>query len=170
VADGAEVVSTNRPERDVDADGRFAVWPRSGSDADARLYRAVTAKQAAERRARDDYEEAAAEDWPTTYDVRDEVTGQVWSVLVGVVAQPSFVALDAHEIQMPPAAHVLWAGRVLCEDKRLRGVPGDWPEGQTWISLSDVADGAATPADRCAACWAKAPGLVVAIREIGGRR
>jgi len=71
------------------------------------------------------------------------------------------------EVPMPPATHVLWGGHVLCEDKRLRGVPRDWPSGQRWISLKDVADGTDAPPDRCEACWTKAPELVAGLRQIG---
>jgi hypothetical protein len=152
----------------------FAVWPHDGTDADARPYRAATASQAAELRARDDYCAAVSEAddgaWPRGYCARDERTGHVWSVLVGVVAKPSFVALDVYEVDMPPATHVLWGGRALCEDLRLRGVPDDWPADQRWISLRDVANGAEAPADRCEACWPRAQGLVVALRQIGASR
>jgi len=68
---------------------------------------------------------------------------------------------------MPPATHVLWGGLVLCEDLRLRGVPGDWPVGQRWISLKDVADGVAAPPDRCEACWVKVPTRIEELRQIG---
>ena len=56
---------------------------------------------------------------------------------------------------------------MLCEDKRLRGVPRDWPDDQRWISLKDVADGVEAPVDRCETCWNKAPSLVVGLRLIG---
>lgn len=65
------------------------------------------------------------------------------------------------------ATHVLWGGRALCDDRRLRGVPRDWPAGQRWISLKDVADGTDAPPDPCETCWAKAPGFVEGIRQIG---
>lgn len=200
-----------------DPEGPFAVWPKDGSEADARTYYAMTARQAAEQRARDDntadlgdtatakivrfrelWAAAATVQLGVTqatvwfpievysefkkfveddddrrrvaYCARDGVTGRIWTVLVGVVAQPSFVALDVYEIPMPPATHVLWGGHVLCEDLRLRGVPRDGPDGQRWISLKDVADGAAAPDDRCETCWTKAPGLVDGIRQIGSDR
>ena len=88
---------------------------------------------------------------------------------VGVVPQPSFVALLAREVPMPTAVHVLWGGNVLCEDRRLRDVPGNWPKDQRWISLQDVANGVEAPADRCEACWTKAPDLVAGIRQIGAK-
>lgn len=59
--------------------------------------------------------------------------------------------------EMTATTHVLWEGRVLCEDLRLRGVPRDWPTGQRWISLADAADGNAAPSDRCATCWSRVP-------------
>ena len=125
---------------------------------------------AAERRARDDYADKTSwqeTGWRAHYYVRDGVTGQIWDVLVGVVPQPSFVTITALKLAMSPATHVLWGGRVLCEDLRLRGVPRDWPADQRWISLKDIADGADAPPDHCAACWSKAPGLVEGIRKIG---
>jgi hypothetical protein len=150
----------------------FAVWPKDGSDTDARPHRAWSAEDAARQRAREDWDAGQVEttDWPITYCVRDGVTGTIWVIDVALAMQPSFVAIDAREIAMPPAAHVLWGGRVLCEDLRLRGVPRDWPNDQRWISLRDVADGVETPPDRCAACWAKVPGLVEGLRQIGADR
>ena len=144
----------------------FAVWPKDGSDVGTRVYKALTASQAAEQCARDDY--TVDRTWPVTYSVRDNLTGELWTVLVGVVAAPSFVALDVSEVSMQPATHVLWGGKVLCEDLRLRGVPRDWPEGQRWISLKIVADAVAAPLlDRCETCWKKVPGLVTGLRLIG---
>ena len=63
-----------------------------------------------------------------------------------------------------PTTHVLWGGHALCDDKRLCGVPGEWPDGQRWISLKDVVDGAAAPGDRCETCWTKVPGRVDGLR------
>jgi hypothetical protein len=147
----------------------FTVWSNDGSDADARTFLAPTAKQAAEQRAREDWL-VGATGWPISYCVRDGVRGTIWVVDVTIAMEPSFVALDAREIEMSPATHVLWGGRVLCEDLRLRHVPRDWPAGQRWISLKDVADGVTPPPDRCETCWTKAPGLVVGIRQIGSDR
>lgn len=163
---------TNRPEFDDDLDdGPFAVWPQQdGTEADARTYHAVTVRQAAEQCARVDYGDHEASAWPITYRVRDKQTGQLWMVLVDVVPKPSFVAIEARAVPMPPATHVLWGGRVLCEDLRLRGVPHDWPEGQRWISLKDFADEAEAPPDRCEACWKKGRGLVTGLRLIGAAR
>ena len=145
----------------------FTVWPVDGKEADARRYSAATARHAAEKCAEDDY--ADDDEWSMAYYVRDESTGHRWEIRVGVVAQPSFVAVEAQMLQMPAAAHVLWGGKVLCADLRLRGVPRDWPAGQRWISLADVASGAEIPTDRCEACWNKVPGLVDGIRRIGAR-
>jgi hypothetical protein len=146
----------------------FLVWPIQGDEADGRSYTAATARQAAECRGRDDYDGYPT--WQESYRVRDGVTGQIWDVIVGVVQEPSFVAIAALKVPMLAAMHVLWGARVLCEDLRLRGVPRDWPEGQRWTSLRDVADGAAAPLDRCEACWAKAPGLVEGLLQIGKKR
>jgi len=147
----------------------FTVWPDAGSVADARTILAPTAKQAAEQRAREDWL-AGATSWPTSYRARDGLTGHVWVVDVAIAMEPSFVTIGAHEVAMEPATHVLWGGSVLCEDLRLRGVPRDWPEGQCWASLKDVADGVAAPSDRCEACWTKAPGIVDGLRQIGWDR
>lgn len=168
-------MSSNRHDTDDDLEGPFAVWPKDGSDVDARPYRAATARQAAERRARDDYALVGVDrDWPIAYCARDGLTGKIWTVLVGVVAQPSFVALDAYEVEMPPTVHVLWGGQALCEDLRLRGVPRDWPSGQSWISLRDVADGVGIASDDpracCEVCWAKAPRIIAGLKQIGADR
>jgi hypothetical protein len=80
------------------------------------------------------------------------------------------VAAVAARRKMPAATHALWGGRALCDDPLLRGVPRDWPDGQRWISLRDVAEGAAEPPDRCVACWALVPALVEELRQIGSDR
>jgi hypothetical protein len=146
----------------------FTVWPEVGSDAEARTLLAPTADHAAEQRAREDWL-AGAKSWPTSYCVRDGLTGTVWVVAVTIMMEPSFVTIEAREIRMSPATHVLWGGHALCEDLRLRHVPRDWPDGQRWISLKDVADGAARPNDGCGTCWDKAPGLVEGLLQIGKR-
>lgn len=143
----------------------FMVWPVDGTEAEARQYNAASARDAAEKCAKDDY--ADEQEWSIAYHVRDESTGHHWEIRVGMTAQPSFMALEARTIQMHAATHVLWGGKVLCMDRRLRGVPGSWPIGQRWISLADVAVGVPAPLDRCAACWDKAPGLIDGIRRIG---
>jgi hypothetical protein len=134
--------------------------------AEPRSYRAATARQAAERAARDDY--SGDPSWQGSYRIRDGTTGDIWNVAVGVV-QPSFIATSSQREPMPEATHVLWGGRVLCEDLRLRSVPGDWPPGQRWVSLVDVSTGVAAP-DPCPACWSKAPKLVEAISQMGKKR
>lgn len=147
----------------------FAVWGENAPEAEAQKVRASSARSAAEHQARLAWS-AGQENWPTSYRVRDGVTGDLWIVVVTVVSQPSFVATDAHVVPMPPATHVLWGGRTLCSDRRLRGVPSGWPLDQRWTSLEDVANGAVPPPDRCEACWAKAPALVDGIRRIGTPR
>ena len=156
------------PLKDIDLTAiiPFMVWPVDGKEADARRYNASNAKRAAEKCAEDDYDDE--EEWSIAYYVRDMSTGHRWEIRVGMIAQPSFVTLEAQTIPMPAATHVLWGGKVLCADLRLRSVPRDWPAGQRWISLADVADGVKTPPDRCGPCWNKAPGLVDGIRRIGG--
>lgn len=135
-------------------DQPFAVWRNDQSDADARFYNAPHPRVAAEQRARDDSGDDVV--WPVAYCVRSNVTGTIWSVRVGFVAEPSYVAIGMDEVMMP-ATHVLWHGHVLCEDLRVRGVPAEWQIGQTWASLRDVADGiACVPGERCEACWHRA--------------
>jgi hypothetical protein len=152
-------VSSNRPETDDDIVVPFAVW-LEGNETDVREYYDSNAKQAARRRACDDRDLAYA--WPVTYCARDGVTGQLWKVRVDRVMQPAFVALDAIEVPMPPAVHILWNGAALCS---LPGMPKDWPPGHRWISLKDVADGAAAPSDHCMTCWDKAPAGIEQLRE-----
>lgn len=158
----------NLDDEDDTAIVPFLVWVLERGETDAQTYHATTARQAAEKRAREDYSRDPS--WQEAYTVRDGATGDVWSVHVVVVQQPSFVAIAASEELMPPATHVLWGGNVLCEDLRLRSVPRDWPDGQRWISLADVADGTPDPSDGCATCWAKAPGLIDGLRKIGKTR
>lgn len=145
----------------------FAVWPEDGgTEAAARTYFEASAQRAAERCASEDWI-AGETRWPLMYRVRDDLTGTIWSVEITVAMRPSFVTMRSHEVPMTPACHVLWGGHALCKDQRLRGVPGAWPDGQRWISLKDVADGASEPADGCKKCWPAAPGLVAGIRQIG---
>lgn len=147
----------------------FKVWSKDGSDVEARTVLAPTAKQAAEQIAREDWL-AGATTWPTAYCVRDGLRGTRWDISVTLAMEPTFVVDDIQEIPMASSTHVLWGGRVLCEDLRLRHVPRDWPDGQRWISLKDVADGTEAPPDPCETCWTKAPGLVDGIRQIGSCR
>jgi hypothetical protein len=108
---------------------------------------------------RDGYEST----WPLVFRVRcPDGSVQDFEVHRDFVAE-----FSAAPAKAAACTHVLWGGRVLCEDPRLRGVPRDWPPDQRWISLKDVADGTAAPPDRCEACWARAPALVEGIRQIG---
>lgn len=147
----------------------FAVWRQEGSDPTVHVVSAPSAKHAAEHRAAVDRQDPS---WiaPAIYRVRDGATGQVWDVTVDLVQVPSLVAIDTREVAMLPATHVLWGGNVLCEDPRLRFVPRNWPTGQRWISLQEVADGSARPNDGCDACWTKAPKLVEGLLQIGKSR
>jgi hypothetical protein len=153
-------------EFDEDPAFSFTVWPADGSEASARMYRALTPSVAAEQCAGSLQDPNTSE---VVYRVRNEHTGRLFEVRVGVVPRPSFVAFQANEILPPPRTHVLWGGNVLCKDKQLRGVPRDWPADQRWISLQDVADGAEDPPDRCEMCFTKAPDLVAGIRQIGAK-
>jgi len=146
----------------------FAVWPKDGIDTDVRTYAAPDVRIAAELRALDDARaDVDARPWPITYCVRDDRSGTIWLVDVDLVHRPTFVTLDAREVEMTAATHVLWGGRVLCEDRRLATVPGSWPTGQRWTSLKDVADGTVAPPDRCETCWIKVHGLIAGLRQIG---
>ena len=150
----------------------FAVWRRDASENGAQFLQAVSARHAAEQRAREEYWSSTDPSWrsPAAYRVRDGSTGRTWDVIVDLVHEPSFIAREATEVAMPPATHVLWSGRVLCEDPRLADVPGRWPEAQRWISLRDVADGVQAPEDVCASCWKRVPGLVSGLSLIGAYR
>jgi hypothetical protein len=75
------------------------------------------------------------------------------------VTRPTCVAVAIAELALSPAVHVLWHGRVVCEDVRLARTPSRWPEGQRWMSLTEFAAGQA-PEDRCEACWTRAPTLL----------
>jgi hypothetical protein len=143
----------------------FQAWRKDRSEADALPFHALSAKEAAEKRARQDWIAGEA-CWPVTYCVQDGENGTIWAIDVTIATQPTFVALGVKEIEMPPATHVLWGGHVLCEDLRLRDVPRNWSAGQRWISLKDVANGVVAPDDRCAVCWEKVPAFVDKLREI----
>ena len=83
---------------------------------------------------------------------------------------PSFVMLAPPKIPMEPSTHVLWSGRVLCEDARLQDIPDNWPEGQLWISLMDVVDGKLVPENSCEKCWSTVPRLVAGLWRSGDAR
>lgn len=154
----------------------YAIWPKEGSDVVARIFQASCAQEAAQQCAREDWL-AGATSWPITYWARHGITGTIWSVVVTLATQPWFVVTSLIRSEIPPTTHILWGGHVLCGDLRLRNVPGDWPEGQRWISLKDVVDGHVTDfqerfalPDRCKACWDKSPDLVARIRQNGSDR
>ena len=134
---------------------RFTVWRMIGNDSEPRSYNTETARDAAELRAQDDYW-ASSEKMrcPIAYRVRNDSSGMIWIVTVDLVPQPSFRATQVKEIPMEPATHVLWHGRTLCDDLRLRSVPRDWPVGQRWLSLDAVIE-QDDPPDRCKECWIK---------------
>lgn len=154
---------------------QFAVWVDGEPEESARVFLEACAADAAISRARLDYKNRGDCDrgFPVAYRARNKLTGELFMVEVDFVMRPHFTTVvDA--IPMPPAVHVLWGDRAVCEDPRLRGEPGgwSWPEGQTWITLHALAqgDGEAVPAgDRCHTCWKKAPGLVEGLRQIGAK-
>lgn len=151
-------------------EGAFRVWAEDEEASAGRLIGpAGTAARAAELRAREDWL-AGEKHWPRTYLTRCDATGTISSVEVTLAMQPSFVTIATRKIPMTPATHVLWGGSALCEDRRLAGMPRDWPADQRWISLKDVADGAVTPSDGCSRCWLKVPDLVTDIKQIGADR
>lgn len=97
--------------------------------------------------------------WPTNYCVLD-AEGRLWRVLVDRVTRPSYTAIEVEEAApMPPAVHVLWHGKVACEDARLAGVPSSWPEGQCWMSLLEFSAGHEPAGPYCPLCWRQAPEL-----------
>jgi hypothetical protein len=146
----------------------FRVWRQTEAEADAQMFHAFSAKHAAEKRARQDWTDHGEASWPITYNVQDGVNGNLWSIDVAIATQPSFVAIDARQIEMAAAVHVLWGGHVLCEDLRLRAVPRDWPESQRWVSLKDVAENIEVSEDlRCPVCWGKVFKLIEELRQIG---
>lgn len=101
-------------------------------------------------------EEDALVSWPIDYRVLG-ADGRLWSVRVDRVTQPSYVAVAAAELPLPPATHVLWHGKVVCDDVRLNHVaPSRWPKGHRWMSLAEFVEGK-MPDDRCEACWKRAP-------------
>jgi hypothetical protein len=153
---------------EADEDSPFTVWPKTAaSEVDAYSIRACSAKHAAEKRARADWTNEGQASWPVTYCVRDGESGTIWEIDVAIASQPTFVAYEAREIEMPAATHILWGGHALCGDLRLRCVPRDWPAGHRFMSLKAIADGETAPPDRCAGCWEKAPTLVDELRQIG---
>jgi hypothetical protein len=149
----------------------FTVWPKTGATVDGHVFRALSAKQAAERKARADWVDNKGS-WPITYRVRDGMNGNVWEVDVAIAPSPSFIAYSARVVDLPAATHVLWHGVTLCGDLRLRGVPGNWPAGHRWISLKEVAEGTTAPPDRCEACWTRTwtPGFIEELKQLGGWR
>ena len=99
--------------------------------------------------------------WPVDYRVLDD-EGRLWSVHVDLVTRPTYVAVAALELPpLPPIVHVLWHGKVVCEDIRLAGVPSSWPQGQCWISLIEFAEGSDPDGDCCGACWRRAPAFIL---------
>lgn len=50
----------------------------------------------------------------------------------------TLVNCGLHVGDLPVATHVLWGGRALCDAQYLRGAPGSWPKGQTWVGLNAV--------------------------------
>lgn len=179
----------NRPEFDEDIDILFTVWadayalhPDRKSEDSGRKLSATTARAAAERCAMYDWAEAPSnrqQNWPCTYTVRDGASGQIWTVTVDIVMQPTFVSIDANEVEMQPATHVVWGDKVMCEDLRFSRpdwhadkpsgrwpIPrAEWPAGQRSISLDEVRDGA-VPEDPCELCWSRATKTVADILKL----
>jgi hypothetical protein len=171
-------------EEDEGCDLFFEVWKVS-AETDRRTVRAIGPQEAAELIASEVLDEftwqssssgcwcghqhsdvLGVEALPVTYGVRSLRTGEIWLVDVGVVMEPRFVGTDLREVPMPPATHVVWGARVLCEDLRLADLSA-WPDGQQRVTLSDVHAGAKPPADACVECWARAPGFVDGLLQIG---
>jgi hypothetical protein len=96
--------------------------------------------------------------WPIDYRVLG-ADGRLWSVRIDRVTRPTCVAVSIAELPLVPATHILWHGRVACQDVRLGSTPSRWPEGQRWMSLTESTEGP-VPSDRCEACLALAPALL----------
>ena len=96
--------------------------------------------------------------WPIDYRVLG-ADGRLWSVRVDRVTRPTCVAVAIAELPLVPATHILWHGRVACQDVRLGSTPSRWPEGQRWMSLAESTEGP-VPSDRCEMCWSRAPALL----------
>lgn len=160
--DGRDVVAYDVLTHDYERERNDAIYV-----ADTVLHGPADAAKAyadyAHRR-RDGYECT----WPLLFRVQ-EPDGSFQDFEVDREYVPEFTA---HPADMSPALHVLWSGRALCQHGRLRGVPGSWPQGHRWISLKDVADGVPIPPDqsRCQACFARAPGVIEGLRQIGADR
>lgn len=143
----------------------YKVWPKGSPQVVAQLT-AETPTDAAEAFLRSDGLRGEG-----LYQVFDVENGDLFDVAVRSVMQPTYIV---HEVtKVPPAAtHVLWGGNALCAQPHLGSVPGDWPIGQRWVSLADVAKGAEGPEgpeDRCPTCWAKAPGFIAELLNLGKR-
>jgi hypothetical protein len=165
--------SVKYPDHDPDLDIEFAIWRDGEPEEEARVYSDRSAADAVTWRARHDYHQGYEGSWPVVYRARDKSTGEEFAVEIGMELRPHFSAVRVDVVPMPPAVHILWGDRAICENPQLRGEPGgwSWPEDQTWITLSDFADGdVAGDRDRCAACWKRAPGLVVGLRQIGATK
>ena len=159
--------------RNVD-DKAYAVWrPDCVTEKYARYYDASEAAEAAQFAAERDHAQDGWEwSWPVVYHVRLCESDQIYAVSVDREMVPEFVAGKALPLLMPAAVHVLWGVRALCEDIRLSGVPADWPDEQTWISLADLNDGRSEKAMfnvTCEKCARRAPGLLVGLQQIGQR-
>lgn len=155
--DGTDVVVYDILSHDYRTQDRRSIYVPYGDPSDAAEAYADFAHSN-----RDGYECT----WPLMFRVRCQ-DGTLVDFEVDREIVPEFSARPIKPLEMPPSTHVLWDGRALCEDLRLRGVPRDWSPDQRWISLRDVADGAETPSDRCEGCWKKMPGLVTGLRQIG---
>jgi len=143
---------------------RYEVW-RVGMVVAPRTVVAANVMQAAKEAARLD--DAERRPWPARYEIREAATGRAYCAAVARVSQPQYEVLELDALPMDPAVHVLWGGAALCEDQRLAGVR-DWPAGQRWVSLSEVAKGAALPT--CARCRTRADEVIASIRDISSSR
>lgn len=122
--------------------GFYMVWRDDEDEAEcARKYEAYDVHDAAQDAAAWDHSNRDGWEWswPIVYKVRDVATDQLWAIEVDRETVPEFHAGREAPYPMPPAVHVLYSQRTMCEDIRLRSVPGSWPEGQTWISIDDAA-------------------------------
>ncbi len=82
----------------------------------------------------------------------------------------TLVNCGLHVGDLPVANHVLWGGRALCDAGHLRGVPGSWPSGQTWISLADISTKEVNDLVTCRTCRLAAPGRINGLKLIGAMK
>lgn len=108
-------------------DGRVRVRPHQ-------LIPGAPVKWAAEKKVTDD------QDWPAVYvllrDSKDRIryfpTAVEAAEFADQYAPLGLVDRGVQAVEIKPACHILWEGLPLC--RFTHKVPGEWPEGHTWVS------------------------------------